>query len=50
MRVNYVNCSVAKRKTISIPEKQEEWIQENQVNFSSFVQAKLDELIDEREY
>jgi hypothetical protein len=39
---------VAKRKTISIREDQEEWIQENHLNLSSFVQEKLDELIEER--
>ncbi|WP_303704246.1 hypothetical protein [Haloquadratum walsbyi] len=39
---------MAKRKTISIREDQEEWIQENHLNLSSFVQEKLDELIEER--
>jgi hypothetical protein len=39
---------VAKRKTISIREDQEEWIQDNHLNLSSFVQEKLDELIEER--
>ena len=37
-----------KRKTITIREDQEEWIQENHLNLSSFVQEKLDELIEER--
>ena len=39
---------MAKRKTISIREDQEEWIQDNHLNLSSFVQEKLDELIEER--
>jgi hypothetical protein len=39
---------VAKRKTISIREDQEEWIQENHLNLSSFVQEKLDKLIEQR--
>ena len=38
-----------KRKTITIREDQEEWIQDNHLNLSSFVQEKLDELIKERE-
>ena len=38
-----------KRKTITIREDQEEWIQENHLNLSSFVQEKLDELIEQRE-
>jgi len=38
-----------KRKTITIREDQEEWIQDNHLNLSSFVQEKLDELIEERE-
>ena len=37
------------RKNISIRDDQEEWIQENHLNLSSFVQEKLDELIEERE-
>ena len=39
---------MAKRKTISIREDQEEWIKDNHLNLSSFVQEKLDELIEER--
>ncbi len=46
--ISYVRYGVAKRKTISIREDQEEWIQENHLNLSSFVQEKLDELIEER--
>ena len=38
-----------KRKTITIREDQEEWIQENHLNLSSFVQEQLDELIEQRE-
>ena len=46
--VNYVSYDVATRKTISIRDDQEEWIQENHLSLSSFVQEKLDELIEER--
>ena len=38
-----------KRKTITIREDQQEWIQDNHLNLSSFVQEKLDELIEERD-
>jgi hypothetical protein len=38
-----------KRKTITIREDQEEWIQDNHLNLSSFIQEKLDELIEQRE-
>ncbi|QSG04859.1 hypothetical protein [Halapricum desulfuricans] len=38
-----------KRKTITIREDQEEWIQDNHLNLSSFIQEQLDELIEERE-
>ena len=38
-----------RRKTITIREDQEEWIQENHLNLSSFVQEQLDELIEERD-
>ena len=47
----YANCidyDVATRKTISIRDDQEEWIQENHMSLSSFVQAKLDEHIEDR--
>jgi hypothetical protein len=37
------------RKNITIRDDQEEWIQDNHLNLSSFVQEKLDELIDHRE-
>ncbi|SIR97065.1 hypothetical protein SAMN05421858_4854 [Haladaptatus litoreus] len=36
------------RETISIRDDQEEWIQENHMSLSSFVQTKLDEHIEER--
>jgi len=38
-----------KRKNITIHDDQEEWVQENHLNLSSFVQEKLDELIEEQE-
>jgi len=40
---------VAKQKSITIRDDQEEWVQENHLNLSKFVQDKLDELIEERE-
>ncbi|WP_281246945.1 hypothetical protein [Natrinema salaciae] len=40
---------MATRKNISSRDYQEDWIQENHRNLSSFVQGKLDELIEERE-
>jgi len=46
---NYTIYDVATRKTISIRDDQEEWIQDNHLSLSSFVQEKLDELIEERE-
>ena len=39
---------MATRKTISIRDDQEEWIQKNHLSLSSFVQEKLDEHIEER--
>jgi len=39
---------VATRKNISIRDDQAEWVKENHLNLSSFVQEKLDELIEER--
>ena len=45
--VNYVSYNVVTRKTISIRDDQEEWIQDNHLNLSSFVQEQLDELIEE---
>jgi len=43
------NVHTVKRKTITIREDQEEWIQDNHLNLSSFVQEQLDELIEERD-
>jgi hypothetical protein len=43
-----VFCGVATRKNISIRDDQAEWVEENHLNLSSFVQEKLDELIEER--
>ena len=37
------------RKNITIREDQSEWVEENHLNLSSFVQEKLDELIEQRE-
>ncbi|WP_267195316.1 MULTISPECIES: hypothetical protein [Halobacteriales] len=39
---------MATRKNITVRDDQEEWIQENHLNLSRFVQDKLDELIEER--
>ena len=40
---------IVQRKTITIREDQEEWIQDNHLNLSSFVQEKQDKLIEQRE-
>ena len=37
------------RKNITIREDQAEWVAETHLNLSSFVQEKLDELIEERD-
>lgn len=42
-------CIVVKRKTITIREEQDEWIQENHLNLSSFVREQLDRHIEENE-
>jgi len=34
-----------KRKTITIRDDQEKWVQENTLNLSRFVQKKLDEVM-----
>ena len=39
---------MARRKNITIRDDQEEWIQDNYLNLSGFVQDQLDELIEER--
>ncbi len=49
MKYYVYNTRVAKRKNITVRDDQEEWIQENHLNLSRFVQDKLDELIEERE-
>ena len=38
-----------KRKTITIREDQDEWIEDHHLNLSSFIREQLDELIEERE-
>jgi hypothetical protein len=38
-----------KRKTITIREDQDEWIEDQHLNLSSIIREKLDELIEERE-
>ena len=37
-----------KRKTITIREDQDEWIEEQHLNLSSFIRDQLDQLIEER--
>ncbi len=49
MRVACIVCITVKRKTITIREDQDEWIEGQHLNLSSFVREKLDELIEERE-
>ncbi|WP_256562732.1 hypothetical protein [Halomarina pelagica] len=39
---------MATRKNITVRDDQAEWILENHLNLSRFVQDKLDELIEER--
>ena len=41
-------CITAKRKTITIREKQDEWIEDNHLNLSSFIRKKLDEEMEQR--
>ena len=40
---------IVKRKTITIREDQDEWIEDHHLNLSSFIREQLDELIEERE-
>lgn len=40
---------MAKRKNITIREDQAEWIDENHLNLSRFVQDQLDDLIERRD-
>ena len=44
-----IPCITVKRKTITIREDQDEWIEDQHLNLSSFVREQLDELIEERE-
>ena len=48
MQYRVYHTYVATRKNITVRDDQEEWIQENHLNLSRFVQDKLDELIEER--
>jgi hypothetical protein len=48
MKYDVYYACVVTRKNITIREDQEEWVQENHLNLSRFVQDKLDELIEER--
>ena len=49
MRVTCILRITVKRKTITIREDQDEWIEDHHLNLSSFVREQLDELIEERE-
>ena len=49
IRVACIPCITVKRKTITIREDQDEWIEGQHLNLSSFVREQLDELIEERE-
>ncbi len=49
IRVTCMMCITVKRKTITIREDQDEWIEDQHLNLSSFVREQLDELIEERE-
>ena len=49
IRVVCIACITVKRKTITIREDQDEWIEDHHLNLSSFVREQLDELIEERE-
>lgn len=44
-----IACITVKRKTITIREDQNEWIEDQHLNLSSFIREKLDEVIEERE-
>ncbi|MFB6103451.1 MAG: hypothetical protein ABEJ73_12935, partial [Haloplanus sp.] len=48
IRVVCIVCITVKRKTITIREDQDEWIENQHLNLSSFVREQLDELIEER--
>jgi len=49
IRVTCISCITVKRKTITIREDQDEWIEDQHLNLSSFVREQLDGLIEERE-
>jgi len=49
VRVLCIECIAVKRKTITIREDQDEWIEDQHLNLSSFIREQLDELIEERE-
>jgi len=49
IRVTCIICITVKRKTITIREDQDEWIEDQHLNLSSFIREQLDELIEERE-
>ena len=49
IRITCIACITVKRKTITIREDQDEWIEDQHLNLSSFVREQLDELIEERE-
>jgi hypothetical protein len=49
MHIMRIPCTTVKRKSITIREDQDEWIEDYHLNLSSFVREKLDELIEERE-
>ena len=48
-RVMCIVRIIVKRKTITIREDQDEWIEDRHLNLSSFIREQLDELIEERE-
>jgi hypothetical protein len=48
MRVACIMCITVKRKTITIREEQDEWIDDNHLNLSSFIREKLDEEMEQR--
>jgi len=47
--ITCILCITVKRKTITIREDQDEWIEDHHLNLSSFVREQLDELIEQRE-
>ena len=49
IRIMCITCITVKRKTITIREDQNEWIEDHHLNLSSFIREKLDELIEARE-